>query len=216
MKLTSIKLTARQLWTLGVVGLVAVLVAAFSYRQLQLASSPEYNTSENAASEYYGTPLDKPLAVAPFELTDAAGARVTLQKWRGDVVLVFFGFTRCPDVCPLTLGRLAKAYQDVGEPEDVKVVMITVDPQHDTPQRTQAYARSFSRSFVGLGGSSSDVANAARTFFVGYRGLENQDFLHTDSVALLDRQGRMRLIYGQDKIARLSEDLPKILAARDF
>ncbi len=200
------KLSKRQFWTLALVGLLAALTALFAYRQLQ----------EVAADQFYGTPLDEPLAVAPFELTDAGGNRVTLEKWQGDVRLVFFGFTRCPDVCPLTLGRLAKVYEDIGKPDDLKVLMITVDPQNDTPKRAQDYAASFDPSFIGLGGSSSDIASAARTFFVGYRGLQNKDFLHTDSVALLDRRGRMRLVYGQDNIARLSEDLPKILASRSF
>lgn len=200
------KLSVKQLGLLALVGLLAALVAAFSYRQIVSLS----------ASELHGTPLDNPVQVAPFELTSASGERVTLERWRGDLLLVFFGFTRCPDVCPLTLGRLAKVYDDIGRPEDVQVVMITVDPQHDTPARTQGYASGFNPDFVGLGGSSSDIANAAKTFFVGYRGLKDNDFLHTDSVALLDRYGKMRLIYGQDKVARLSEDLPRILASREF
>ncbi len=199
-------LAPRHLWTLAAIGIVAALLAGFSYWQLRAASAPEF----------YGTALDNPPLIAPFELTDARGERVTLSRWRGDIVLVFFGFTRCPDVCPLTLGRLAKVYEDLGKPEDVQVVMVTVDPQHDTPEATHEYARSFEPSFVGLGGSSADIADAARTFFVGYRDLGNRDFLHTDSVALLDREGKMRLIYGQDKVARLTEDLSRILTARTF
>ena len=202
------KLSNRQFWTLALVGLVAAALAGFAFVQLQRADSQ--------SSEYYGTPLDTPVQVAPFTLTDAEGERVTLSKWRGDLVLVFFGFTRCPDVCPLTLGRLAKVYKDLGEPKDLQVVMVTVDPQHDTPKLTQKYAGSFDSDFVGLGGSSSDIAKAAKTFFVGYRGLKNEDFIHTDSVALLDREGKMRFVYGQDKVARLSEDLPKLLALRNF
>ena len=200
------KLSPRYVLTLVLVGLVAAVVAGFSYRQLRSLSAPLY----------YGTPLDTPVQVAPFELTDASGERVTLARWRGDLLLVFFGFTRCPDVCPLTMGRLAKVYDDLGRPKGVQVVMITVDPQHDTPERTQTYAGGFDPAFVGLGGSTGDIADAARTFFVGYRGLKNNDFLHTDSVALLDREGKMRFIYGQDKVARLSEDLPRMLAAKEF
>ena len=200
------KLSLRQLWTLTSVGLVAAVVAGFAYVQLQRVNTPEF----------YGTPLDNPVQVAPFTLTDVQGKRVTLKEWQGDMLLVFFGFTRCPDVCPLTLGRLAKVYEDLGEPNDLQVVMITVDPQHDTPELTQRYASSFNPDFVGLSGSSSDVAHAAQTFFVGYRGLKDKGFLHTDSVALLDRAGKMRLIYGQDKVARLSEDLPRMLASRNF
>ena len=207
------KLSIRQLWTLVVVGLVAAVLAGFAYvqlQQVQRVSAPQ------TQSEFYGTPLDTPVQVAPFTLTDAHGKRVTLKKWRGDLMLVFFGFTRCPDVCPLTLGRLAKVYEELGQPRDVQIVMVTVDPQHDTPELTQRYAAGFNPYFVGLGGSSSDIAEAAKTFFVGYQGLKSKDFIHTDSVALLDREGKMRFIYGQDKVARLSEDLPKLLASSEF
>lgn len=200
------KLTARRLWALALTGLLAALVAGFAFSQLRALSAPEF----------YGTALDEPPLVGAFELTTATGERVTLEHWRGEVVLVFFGFTRCPDVCPLTLGRLAKVYRDLGSPEDVQVVMITVDPENDTPELTQRYAGSFDPSFVGLGGSTGDIANAARTFFIGYRDLGDADFLHTDSVGLLDREGRLRFVYGQDKVARLAEDLPRILDSRAF
>ncbi len=206
MKLTPRRFWPRHFWTLALTGVAAALLAGFSYWQLRAANAPAY----------YGTPLDKPPLIAPFELTDSSGERVTLAKWRGDLLLVFFGFTHCPDVCPLTLGRLAKVYEDLGRPEDVQVVMITVDPQRDTPELTQRYAGSFDPGFVGLSGSSADIADAAKTFFVGYRDLGDQNFLHTDSVALLDREGKMRLIYGQDKVARLTEDLSRILTARNF
>ena len=200
------KPSPRYFRTLVLVGLVAALLAGFSLLQLRAGG----------ARAYYGTPLDDPPLVAPFELTDAEGKRVTLSKWRGELLLVFFGFTHCPDVCPLTLGRLAKVYDDLGRPEDVQVVMITVDPARDTPGLTQRYASSFDPAFVGLGGSSEDVARAAQTFFVGYRELKDKGFLHTDSVALLDREGKMRLVYGQDKVAGLTEDLSRILKARNF
>lgn len=200
------KLSFKDIALLVGVGLLALLVAAFAYQQYRVRSSPTYA----------GTALETPVTIPPFELTAADGDRLTLGRWRGDVRLIFFGYTRCPDVCPLTLGRLAKVYEDIGRPEDLKVVMITVDPQNDTPQLTQDYAQSFDLDFIGLGGSSSDIAQAAQTFFIGYRGIESKDFIHTDSVALLDREGRMRLIYGQDKVARLSEDLPRILASRNF
>ena len=213
--LLSMKLSVRQLWTLVIVGLIAAVLAGFAYVQLQNVQLQRVGAPQNQL-EYYGTPLDNPVQIAPFTLTDARGERVTLGKWRGDLMLVFFGFTRCPDVCPLTLGRLAKVYEDLGQPRDLRVVMVTVDPQYDTPKLTQKYAAGFNPYFVGLGGSSSDIAKAAKTFFVGYRGLKSDDFLHTDSVALLDREGKMRFVYGQDKVARLSEDLPKLLASSGF
>lgn len=201
-----VRLTFRQTLLLAVVGVVAACVAAFSYRMLTPVQ----------ASGFYGTALSEPQALAPFTLTDADGKRVTLEAWRGEYLLVFFGYTRCPDTCPLTLGRLAKVYDDLGRPENVQVVMVSFDPQHDTPELTQRYVGGFDPSFVGLSGSVSDVAKAARKFYVGYRRIDRKDFVHTDSVALIDPEGRMRLVYMQDKIARLTDDLTTVLAERPF
>lgn len=194
----------RRFWLLAALGVLAALTAAFSFVQLRAASAPTL----------HGTALDNPPLVEPFELTNASGERVTLEAWRGELLLVFFGFTTCPDVCPLTLGRLAKVYEDLGEPKDVQVVMITVDPEHDTPEVTQRYAAGFHPDFVGLGGSTADIAEAAKRFYIGYRELDERSFLHTDTVALLDREGRLRLVYAQDNVARIGSDVATILAQR--
>lgn len=194
------------MWPLLMLGVVAAFVAAFSFMQLRAAAAPSL----------YGTALDNPPLLEPFELTNAAGERVTLSAWRGEVLLVFFGFTNCIDVCPLTLGRLAKVYKDLGEPSDVQVVMVTVDPEHDTPEVTQRYAAGFHPDFVGLSGSTADIAEAAQKFYVGYHELGDGEFFHIDTVALIDREGRMRLVYGQDKVSRIGSDLETILAQRRY
>ena len=141
---------------------------------------------------------------------------MTLHKWRGDLLLVFFGFTHCPDVCPLTLGRLAKVYEDLGRPEDVQVVMITVDPARDTPELTQRYAGSFDADLSVWAAAARTSPAPLKPFSSATVSLTDRDFLHTDSVALLDREGKMRFIYGQDKVAGLTEDLSRILRARNF
>ncbi len=184
---------------LFVLGACALALLGFSLLQVDRLS----------VAGYYGTALDSPVQVGDFTLTSADG-KAALSDWRGKYLLVFFGFTRCPDVCPLTLGRLAKTYRELREPEDVQVVMVSFDPETDTPARLERYLEGFHPSFVGLTGSTSDIAKAARTFFVGYQQL-GDGFTHTDTVALLDREGRMRLVYGQDKVARIGEDLEKIL-----
>jgi protein SCO1/2 len=193
-------------------------LAAFALLALALMLFSAYQVWNARASEgeFYGTALAEPVQVGELELTSHRGERVALSDFRGKLTLVFFGFTNCPDVCPLTLGRLAKLYRDLGEPDDVQVVMVTVDPEHDTPEVLGRYLGQFHEAFVGLTGTPAEIANAARTFFVGYRDLGERDFLHTDSVALLDRQGRMRLVYGQDRVVRLESDLPKILGQRGW
>jgi protein SCO1 len=162
-----------------------------------------------------GTPLQDPPTVGHHPLLDPSGREVTVVEAGGGarVTLVFFGFTRCPDVCPITMARLAKIYTDLGEPEDVQVVMITVDPEVDTPEIVGRYAAGFHPSFVGLSGSSSQVAVAARAFFVGYADVGGGQLTHTEVVAVVDRQGRLRYVYGSDKVPRLEVDLPQLRRA---
>ena len=164
------------------------------------------------APELAGTALQNPPVVGEAVLLDPGGHEVTLLDVADGarVTLVFFGFTRCPDVCPITLARLAKVYRDVGEPDDVRVVMITVDPEHDTPDVVGRYAAAFHPSFVGLSGSNAQVAVAARSFYVGYADVGGGQFTHTEVVAVVDRDGRLRYVYGNDKVPRLETDLERL------
>ncbi|MFO7545740.1 MAG: SCO family protein [Trueperaceae bacterium] len=163
------------------------------------------------APEVAGTALTNPVSVEGLALVDHHGAAALLaDDYRGDVTLVFFGFTRCPDVCPLTMARLARIYEALGEPDGLQVVMVTVDPEYDTPEVLGRYVTGYHPEFVGLTGTSSDVAAAARTFFVGYSGL-GRDIVHTDVVAVLDRTGALRYVYGQDDVMFLERDLPDLI-----
>jgi protein SCO1/2 len=164
------------------------------------------------APELAGTALQNPPVVGEAVLLDPEGREVTLLEAAGGarVTLVFFGFTRCPDVCPITLSRLAKVYRDLGEPDDVQVLMITVDPEHDTPDVVGRYAAAFHPSFVGLSGSNAQVAVAARSFYVGYADVGGGQFTHTEVVAVVDRDGRLRYVYGNDKVPRLETDLERL------
>jgi len=162
--------------------------------------------------ELAGTALQNPPLVGDAILVDPTGREVTILEAAGDahVMLVFFGFVRCPDVCPITMARLAKIYRDLDEPADVRVVMVTVDPEHDTPEIVGRYASAFHPSFVGLSGSNPQVAVAARAFFVGYADIGGGQFTHTDVVAVVDREGRLRYVYGADRVPLLERDLPRL------
>ncbi len=158
-----------------------------------------------------GTELKNPVKIAGYDLVDTAGKTVDLAAdFHGSVAVVFFGFTRCPDVCPLTMARLARAYELLGAPDDLQVVMVTVDPGYDTPGVMAEYLKRYNPAFKGLSGSNTQVAEAARAFFVGYSGAGAQ-VAHTDVVAVVDRQGYLRYIYGQDAVVQLGEDLPALL-----
>lgn len=167
--------------------------------------------------DWGGTVLADPQPTADLTLTSADGRRTTLGEVAADAdwTLVFFGFVDCPDVCPLTLARLASTYEDLGEPASLGVAMITVDPERDGPERLERYVDGFHADFRGLGGSSSDVARAAQRFFIGYTATEDGT-IHTEAVALLDARARLRAVYTQGSLPYLRDDVASLLAGRRF
>ncbi len=158
-----------------------------------------------------GQALQNPPDVAHVSLVDGAGKPVSLAAYQGKVLLVYFGYTRCADTCPLTMQKLAKAYRDAGAPADVQVVMITVDPRHDTPAVLTPWVKHFDPSFVGLSGSASQIAAAAKAFMIGYS-TEGEPSDHTAVVEVVGRNSHIRYIYGQGDIVKLGDDLPRLLA----
>lgn len=165
--------------------------------------------------ELSGTVLDEPRPVGALELTAAGGERVALAEVAGEWTLVFFGFVDCPDVCPLTMARLAEIYENLGEPEELRVVMITVDPERDDPERLERFVDGFHPDFVGLGGSPQDVGEAASSFFVGYNDAGGT-LVHTDAVAVLDADARLRMVYAQDDMRGLAGDAAQLLDGRSL
>ena len=106
----------------------------------------------------------------PFRLTDQNQMIRTEKDFQGKYMLVFFGYTYCPDVCPTTLAVMADALQKIGSLADkVTPVFITVDPKRDTPEKIKTYLSSFGPRFVGLTGDSTDIASVAKEYRVYYR-----------------------------------------------
>lgn len=112
----------------------------------------------------------KALIGGPFALTDQSGRRVTEKDFLGKVMVVFFGFTNCPDICPSGLQVLSTALDKLGPKADlITPVFITFDAKRDTPEKLALYLKSFHPKIVGLTGSEEDVAAAAKTFKVYYQ-----------------------------------------------
>ena len=155
-----------------------------------------------------------------FSLPDAAGRMRTLADFKGRVVVVFFGYTQCPDVCPTTLGELAAVKRELGaEGAKVQGVFITVDPQRDTPEMLQAYVDSFDSGFVALRGTQEQLEATARDFKVIFSKVAGKTptsytMDHTAGSYVFDAQGRIRLFtrYGTGAAA-LAHDLKLLLAA---
>ena len=115
-------------------------------------------TAPRAAPRFHGTTYDVAPA-AEFSLVDSEGRPVTLQSYRGTPVLLFFGYTRCPDICPTTLAKLTRAIA-AARSRDVRVLLVTVDPAHDTPSVLREYTRRFGPRVFGLTGDSAALARA--------------------------------------------------------
>ncbi len=120
----------------------------------------------------YGTPAPVQQVAAiggPFTLTDGAGKSVTDQAFRGKYMLVYFGYTFCPDVCPTTLNDVAAAMDRLGAAADrLQPVFITIDPARDTPDVVRQYAAAFSPRLQGLTGTADQIATVAREYRVYY------------------------------------------------
>jgi cytochrome oxidase Cu insertion factor (SCO1/SenC/PrrC family) len=105
----------------------------------------------------------------PFTLTDQNGKRVTDQDFRGKYMLIFFGFTFCPDVCPSELQVMSAALDELGPVgEKIQPIFITIDPARDTPEAMKLYVSNFHPRLVGLTGSDADIAAVAKAYRVYY------------------------------------------------
>lgn len=168
--------------------------------------------------EYHGLYLDSPMSVPAVTLTDQNGQPASLADYRDKVVLVYFGYTFCPDVCPTTLTEVNKALDLLGNQADqVQMVMISVDPERDTPAVLANHLSNFNPSFVGMTGTPDQIASAAMPFGVFYEkheGTAATGYLvdHTASVMVLDREGRMRLVLPFETPAEdIAADLRQLL-----
>jgi protein SCO1/2 len=151
-------------------------------------------------------------------LPDAEGRARTLADFKGKVIVVFFGYTQCPDVCPTTMAELARIKQAMGaDGQRVQGVFVTVDPERDTPEVLKAYVTSFDPGFVALRGSPEQTAVAAREFKVFYAKVPGKTagsytVDHTAGSYVFDAKGQLRLFerYGTPAEA-LAADLRQVL-----
>jgi protein SCO1/2 len=154
-----------------------------------------------------------------LELTDHTGRPRKLEDWRGKVVVVSFGFTHCPDVCPTTLADLSGAVKQLGaDAERVQVLFVTVDPERDTQEVLGKYVTAFDPRFLGLYGDPAATQRAAREFKVYYekrKAGESYSVDHSGQSYVIDPQGRLRLFVRHDRIGSdLAEDLKTLLGEK--
>ena len=132
-----------------------------------------------------------------FTLSDVNGKERTLEDFRGSYVMLFYGFTQCPDVCPTTLGRAVEVRKKLGaDASRLRVVFISVDPDRDTPELLRNYLQAFDPEFVGLRGTGEQTKVAAKALNVFFEKVPtggSYTINHTALTYIFDPQGRLRL-----------------------
>ncbi|NPA06568.1 MAG: SCO family protein [Chloroflexi bacterium] len=149
---------------------------------------------------FHGTVLQSNEPAPDFTLMSADGP-VSLSDFRGKIVLLYFGYTFCPDVCPTTLTELKRAMELLGEDADqVQVIMVSVDPERDTPEKIQEYVEYFWPTFIGVTGTPEQIAEVATQYGIYYEkrevpGATGYLMDHTATVTVIDRDGYVKLIF---------------------
>jgi protein SCO1/2 len=171
-------------------------------------TKPEFNDIDISGADY----------ARDFALTDVAGAPRTLADYRGKVVVLFFGYTHCPDVCPTTLSQLAQARRLLGaDAQRVQVLFATLDPERDTPALLGRYVQAFDPSFVALTGTPGQIEAAAREFKVFFQKVagptaDAYTLDHSSGSFVFDPQGRVRLyVLDRAQADRIAPDLKRLL-----
>ena len=178
---------------IALVALVVVVFAFGAWLNLRHDDPPE-----NAAVGGMVVNVD---IGGPFELTDHTGAQFTRDDLAGDYALIYFGYTFCPDVCPTELGLMAEAIDLLeGDGERVRPVMITIDPERDTPDVLSEYVPLFHERLVGLTGTEQEVRDVATKYRVFYRRFEDPSYTyylmdHTSFVYLLSPTGEIASMF---------------------
>jgi protein SCO1 len=193
--------------------LVAGLLAAFIILGSAAFLAVELHDNGRGVA---GTVLGNAIGGA-FTLVDQNGKTVTNTSLEGKWLLVYFGYTHCPDACPTTLNNIALALQDLGARRDeVRPVFITIDPERDTPQVMKDYVTAFDAPILALTGTAAEVAQAAKNFRVYYAkhpeagGDYSMD--HSSVIYVMDPKGRFTASFtGEDPPAQMAERLKKLL-----
>jgi protein SCO1/2 len=205
----------RRIPWMGIVATAAMLCAA-----LALWLKP---AGDGSTYQYYGQWIGKD---APdFTLTDQDGQSLRMSDLRGKLVLMTFGFTHCPNICPTTLANLAAIYQALPaqEQQRVQVLFVTVDPARDTPQALKEYVQFYAKGFTGLTGSTDDIAKVAKEYGASFEAVPQESQVagdyytvnHSTYVYLIDPAGRFAVLYDNDKLvdhARMGDDIAHLLA----
>ena len=193
---------------------------AFAIGAVALVAGCDRTAGDRGRPTFHFTDITGAEFARKLELTDTDGKPRSLADWRGKVIVVFFGYTQCPDVCPTTMAELAQIRTQLGADGDrLQTVFVTIDPERDTPEVLKAYVANFGPNVVALRGDAGQTAAAAKEFKVFYAKVPGKTagsytMDHSAASFVFDPAGRVRLFvpYGADT-KLLTGDVKQLLAA---
>ena len=168
-------------------------------------------------SDFYGNVYER--EAPSFTLTDQNGSEVSLSDFKDKIVLLFFGYTHCPDICPITLSVMNNVVDELGDKGDqVQVVFVSIDPERDTVEKLKSYIPYYNESFIGLTGTPQEIDKVADDYNIFYSKEEVDSVSgylmgHNSSVLLITPEGEIFLRYPQSKMDPISiaGDIKRIL-----
>lgn len=190
--------------------LFTIIAFATALRQPESAANSEVLVQD--ASAYAGTIYDPPVELQDFVMAGSTGEDIRLSDFRGRFVLLFFGFTHCPDVCPTTLATFRQVREQIGDAAaKTAVLFISVDAPRDTPDVIAKYLRNFDPGFVGMSGDDETLQAIALQFGLVYerqnlKGQSSYSVDHTGRSYLIDPEGRLRVSYAYGTEAEIIAD----------
>ena len=193
-----LKLVRTVLWLLVVLAVAAGAALFLSRRDAQVG--PQAPAEQVQAS-----------LGGPFTLVGADGKPFSSQKLEGKPYLIYFGFTRCGDVCPTTLGRLVKLRDQARARDAIRIVFVTIDPAHDGPREVGQYSDLFGAPIIGLTGSQAQIDDVKKHYGIYAQPMPHaaagQEVQHTSTVLLFDRQGILQstISQGEDDATALAK-----------
>ena len=157
-----------------------------------------------------------------FTLRNTNNQNVSLKDYRGRVTVMFFGYTACPDNCPITLSVLKQVVVSLNKQADkLQVLFITIDPKKDTPEKMKNYLSAFQPNFIGLTGTKEEILKVAENYGSAFmKNPKSFDYelnylmLHTGNIYLIDRSGKVNEVYSQDtKVEKIVHGIKKLLVS---
>jgi protein SCO1 len=183
-------MTRKVLW----IALASLVIVVFA------AAVILYTNRSNQA--FHGSVIDPPMPAPDFTLTNQASEKISLSDLQGKYILLFFGYTSCPDECPATMGVLKQVYYQLKDQADkIQVVFVTTDPDHDTRQAMGEFLSRFDPSFIGLTGTQAELQPIWANYGVT---VLDEGTTHSLRIYLIDPQGNITLTYPS---ASLSDDI---------